>query len=223
MRSWYHMSDSAQAEGPFTEREVKLRQKEGRISHDTLVWREGLENWLPFFESELNSQATMAPLENTTMSHELAPAYIPKPAFYSGNTLGGRGRAWVWAGPVIASIAAFTVFAAGIKLIEPELIADQGEVGLAGWALVTTSFLLFFTIPIFLRLARLKNLGIRPWWILLELVPVVNIGLWWLCFCCPEGFAEHRKLDWLGWLLSAVFFTGLFVSFVLLWFWTTPV
>lgn len=225
MREWYHIDAKGHPQGPMIEREIKLLHAQGKIHpKKTLVWREGLEGWIPFVESELNHFPEPPAEMVVEEEFELGPAYVPEEIHYSAPMiLGGRGRAWVWFGPVIAGAAAGALFFAGIKLIDPDLISEGGETKWAGWALIINSFLLFFIIPLYLRLRRLRNLGMKPWFILLELVPLANLWLWWRCFCCPEGYAITKKMDWIGWLLSCVFVTLLFVTSVLAWFWTTPI
>jgi uncharacterized membrane protein YhaH (DUF805 family) len=52
--------------------------------------------------------------------------------------------------------------------------------------------------------ARLHNIGVSGWWSLLLLVPIVNILLTVRCSIFPEGYADHRQLD--------------FAARVILWF-----
>jgi uncharacterized membrane protein YhaH (DUF805 family) len=65
--------------------------------------------------------------------------------------------------------------------------------------------------------ARLHNVGVSGWWSLLLLVPIVNILLGVRCSIFPEGYADHRQLDFAAkvilWLIlgAVVILVGLLV------------
>ncbi|MEM8912792.1 MAG: hypothetical protein AAGC97_13580, partial [Planctomycetota bacterium] len=45
---------------------------------------------------------------------------------------------------------------------------------------------------------RLINQGANGWFALLAAVPIANLYVWLRCLVCPEGYAEHRTLDFVG-------------------------
>lgn len=47
MAQWYYAADGEQA-GPVEETELKNLLSEGKISADTLIWKEGMADWSPF-------------------------------------------------------------------------------------------------------------------------------------------------------------------------------
>lgn len=79
------------------------------------------------------------------------------------------------------------------------------------WALVALSIGLGL-VPIVLRL---KNIGYSPWWCLLAFIPLINLLLLIRCIVCPEGYADHKKLDTIGKILTAIAII-LFLAFVAL-------
>jgi uncharacterized RDD family membrane protein YckC/uncharacterized protein YbaR (Trm112 family) len=50
--NWHYVNQGQQA-GPVTEEELLALVREGKISEETLVWREGMQNWTPFHEAGL--------------------------------------------------------------------------------------------------------------------------------------------------------------------------
>ena len=47
MIDWYYADDSRQRRGPLSAEAIAELFRSQRIAADTLVWREGLGNWLP--------------------------------------------------------------------------------------------------------------------------------------------------------------------------------
>ena len=56
---WYYAEAGKQA-GPITEAELDALVQSGRISPDTLVWREGMATWQPYREVKPTPAATAA-------------------------------------------------------------------------------------------------------------------------------------------------------------------
>jgi len=48
--SWHYVNQGQQA-GPVTQEELLALVREGKISEETLVWREGMQNWTPFHQA----------------------------------------------------------------------------------------------------------------------------------------------------------------------------
>lgn len=58
--NWHYVNQGQQA-GPVTEEELLTLVRAGRISEETLVWREGMPNWIPFHQAGLSTSAPSAP------------------------------------------------------------------------------------------------------------------------------------------------------------------
>ncbi|HXT10815.1 MAG TPA: RDD family protein [Candidatus Angelobacter sp.] len=54
---WYYVDQGQQA-GPVDDAQLQKLHQEGAITSDTLVWRTGLENWIPFREAKLELPAS---------------------------------------------------------------------------------------------------------------------------------------------------------------------
>lgn len=54
--NWYYVNQGQQA-GPFTEEELLSLVHEGKISEETLVWREGMQGWTAFHQAGIPTAA----------------------------------------------------------------------------------------------------------------------------------------------------------------------
>src|SRR5947209_5030384 len=63
--NWFYAIDQQQL-GPITQEEFSRLLSDGVIKPDTLVWRVGMANWMPYSEYAA-SQAVPLPVANTTI------------------------------------------------------------------------------------------------------------------------------------------------------------
>ena len=70
---WYYAKDG-QRMGPYTDPEFSGMVSQGTISPDTLVWRDGMSNWLPL------SQVQQPPSGPSPVAPSYAPSYSPNMA-----------------------------------------------------------------------------------------------------------------------------------------------
>jgi len=56
--NWHYVNQGQQA-GPVTEEELLALVREGKISEETLVWREGLQNWTPFHQAGISTSPAL--------------------------------------------------------------------------------------------------------------------------------------------------------------------
>ena len=61
MSGWYYADRNREQHGPVTADELGTHYRYGRITLDSLVWREGLPQWLPLrdFADELGLQSAV--------------------------------------------------------------------------------------------------------------------------------------------------------------------
>ena len=45
---WYSQTETGEAKGPLSKRELRLRYYRGEIGTEPLVWQEGMAEWLPY-------------------------------------------------------------------------------------------------------------------------------------------------------------------------------
>jgi len=66
--NWYYVNQGQQA-GPLTQEELLALVREGKISEETLVWQEGMQNWTAFHQANIPATPTYTP-----------PPFQPPPA-----------------------------------------------------------------------------------------------------------------------------------------------
>lgn len=71
---WYYVKDGQQA-GPVSEGEFEALVASGRISPDTLVWKEGMDNWMPWSQVRATAMATAG---------QSSPAGLDQPQDFGG-------------------------------------------------------------------------------------------------------------------------------------------
>lgn len=47
-KMWYYQTETGEAKGPLSKRELRLRYYRGEIGTEPLVWQEGMAEWLPY-------------------------------------------------------------------------------------------------------------------------------------------------------------------------------
>src|SRR5258708_37582023 len=59
--NWYYV-DAGQQAGPISEDELGSLAGSGKIQPDTLVWREGMANWLPYSQAKPGGSLNAPPV-----------------------------------------------------------------------------------------------------------------------------------------------------------------
>ena len=97
MNDWYH-SVGGKQQGPVTHREMERLVSSGELKKETLIWKDGMENWKPAGD-------VLPDLFNTGESTPPLPGSMPSvPASSSPTTSGAGSTAVNWAiGSVVSS------------------------------------------------------------------------------------------------------------------------
>lgn len=74
MSDWYYADAQRQRQGPLAADEMARRFHDGRLRLDTLVWREGLDEWQPLRDFTIELELHRAPPENHYAPAHAAPA-----------------------------------------------------------------------------------------------------------------------------------------------------
>ena len=139
---WYYALDGRQA-GPVSEPELGQLLRSGTIDAATLVWREGMKDWIPY------SAAIGMPAIPRAGVTPAAPGPVAGRLVYAGFWI--RWLAYVIDGIVIGAIRQVVLLPLGLNMIErnfwrsPWFYAHIGEAGLTSLALTLAYFVFFWT------------------------------------------------------------------------------
>lgn len=180
---WYYAIEGA-SKGPVSEAEFEALVAAGTVRSDTLVWQEGMEDWLPYARAQGSADAAPLPprAQFSGDGHD--------PAREDANTFGGalkdgfaryvdfksrstRSQYWwftLWS----------VLFSIGSTILDASLgMGDSGPIGL----LVS---LVFFLPSIAVAIRRLHDIGRTGWWMLLVFVPLLG-WIVLLVFYCTKS------------------------------------
>ncbi|MEP1768090.1 MAG: DUF805 domain-containing protein [Sulfitobacter sp.] len=176
---WYYAVEGASV-GPVSEEEFKKLIAAGTIHSDTLVWQEGMEDWVPFGRADGQNTAPSVPPFNAAN----AP---PDPARADANSFQGalkdgfaryvdfrtrstRSQFWWWS---LWSI----LFGIAASIVDAIIgFGDSGPVnGLVSLAILLPS--------IAVAIRRLHDIGRSGWWYLFVFLPIIGWILLIVFFC----------------------------------------
>ncbi len=172
---WHYVVEGT-SHGPVSQEEFEQLVNVGTIRRDTLVWQEGMEDWLPY--SRAGGSNSPPPMQ------AFAPAYDGQdPARADANTFLGalkdgfaryvdfksrstRPQYWWW---VLWS----TLISWGTTFVDLALGAGLGLL----------AFLVMFLPSIAVAVRRLHDIGRSGWWYLLIFVPIIGWIALIIFFC----------------------------------------
>lgn len=167
---WYYAIEGA-SNGPITQSEFDALVETGTIRSDTLVWQEGMDDWLPYGRAGGAEKMAALPPRAPMGDHE-DPARADANTFLGAlkdgfaryvdfRTRSTRSQYWWWTLWMI-------VLSFGAALIDVMLtLGDSGPVNLL---LSLATFLPSIAVGI----RRLHDIGRTGWWFLIVLVPVIG-------------------------------------------------
>lgn len=91
----------------------------------------------------------------------------------------------------------------GLTIVQNWLLIEIERLNLTGAEMLMVSVLILVVsfIPVYYRL---MNIGMNPWWCLLMLVPIANLLIAIRCFVFQEGYADTKKLDLAGRVITYI-------------------
>ena len=209
LKEWFVTHDGKQF-GPVSMEDLKFEAERGELNPRLdMVWKNGMEDWIPAGEVEglfkRNDEAKAAEEAKQAAFTEYKPdiSEEEKKLIRGEWTGAGRGTYFfvIFIFPVIfgMGIGAFTV--AVRSKVEPAMLEN-----------ISSGFLLvFLIISILVVLKRFQNLGMSRWWFIASFAPFLNLWLSYRLFACPPGYAYHKKLDPLGWVLAILHWGSLLI------------
>lgn len=211
---WY-VTHAGEQYGPVSVDDVKFEAERGELNPRLdMVWKEGMEDWIPagqvegLFEKNAEAEAAEKAKEKP---HVAAP--LPEDGKHAARSderveqekREGTSRIGFIFFCYIFPVIWFVGLALGADFLE-----GQVDPGILGPVTVALLFLPII-IAIAATLQRFRNLAMTRVWFLGLIVPFLNYWLGYRLFACPPGYAEHKKLDGIGWVLAAVYWLPLIV------------
>ncbi|PPJ41249.1 MULTISPECIES: RDD family protein [unclassified Pseudoxanthomonas] len=141
MTHWYYADAGGQRQGPFTADELAAHARNGRLTAESLVWRDGLGDWQPFgsLASELDVPVTALPQRESVAEEAPDPAHVPyaPPSAQLTSThsfvTGGRVvQAGLWKRFAASFIDNIVTTVLSYALIVPLMLLGVGVMGAGG-------------------------------------------------------------------------------------------
>lgn len=201
--AWFY-SHEGERIGPVTFAELQIKAKEGALNPRLdLVWKYGMDQWQASGEVE-GLFERRAP-EERAQTDGIADVYKPETdesveekMSREGNWPGSRRREF------LAALILFPVlWGVGLSFLAPILEVQFGP-QIMSFVKIGAP-LLPLIIGIVFGVKRLHNLGMSGWWLLGNLVPLLNLWVGFRCFACPAGYAYHKKMDGIGVFLGIIY------------------
>jgi uncharacterized membrane protein YhaH (DUF805 family) len=178
---WYYAVEGTSV-GPVSQTEFDGLVAAGSIRNDTLVWQEGMEDWLPYGRAGLSGAAqAMAPLGPISETRDTARADANSfvgalkdgfARYVDFKTRSTRPQFWWW-----------TLWSILISIGSGMLDGIIGMGGSGPVGMLTSLAMLLPSIAVAVR--RLHDIGRTGWWYLMVFVPVVG-WIVLIVFCCTK-------------------------------------
>jgi len=213
-KTWFIMHDGERS-GPYSMEDLNAKVEFHEINPRLdMAWKEGMDDWIPAGEVdglfEINTKAEAAEKKQTPKP--TAAAYTLRESEYNDNVFKNVEEKQEWEGvsrggffffcyifPIIWWVGLFY----GFKMLQGILKDEMLPLVMGCFALLP------FLLLIFAILKRFQNLAMSRVWFLGLFAPLINLWLGYRLFACPPGYAEHKKLGVLGWILAIIYWLPL--------------
>lgn len=202
---WHYTDRTGAQAGPVSKAELQSLIAQGVAPSSGMAWTPGMDNWqitgqiaalqpAPAAVPAATAPTPAAADPYTTPAAHPAQLGLDEPRHYGGI---GRLAYFVRNLLLVVGIVIAAMLGAAFSKNPTSLI-------LIGAIVLCLIFYIRFAVQ------RIRNIGASAWWLLLMLVPLANNLLGIALVACPEGFAQHKKLDTTG-IVLVVIFGGLFL------------
>lgn len=200
VKEWFVTHDGKQF-GPVTMDDLRYEAERGELNPRLdMVWKNGMEDWIPAGEVEglfkRNDEAKAAEAAKETAFTEYKPDISEEEKKIIKGEWTGAGRGTYL---FVCYILPF-LWMAGVGYALQFLggKVDSGILTIVGLVLCLVPFILLIVAT----LQRFQNLGMSRVWFFGLFAPFLQLWVWYRLFACPPGYAYHKKLDPLGWVLA---------------------
>lgn len=202
--------------GPVTLSDLRLKARNGELNPRLdMVWTQGMADWKPAGEIEDLFEKRSAP----EPQEPLAPAADPYRPPQQGSIAEVMSHEGGWPGVRRRMFLIMTIvfpvlwnlgFAFGAGFLGQQLGPEIMTIVAIAAALVP------LIVAIYFGLERLANVGMSRWWYLGHVVPILNFWVGYRSFACPAGYAYHKKLDGIGWVLAVFYWLMVVISLAMI-------
>ena len=187
-KDWYYAIEGT-SNGPVSEAEFEQLVAAGTVRSDTLVWQEGMEDWLPYARAQ-GSQAAAPVASHGPVNDGYDPARSDANTFMGAlkdgfarfvdfKTRSTRSQYW-W----------FALWSFIISAVTGILDATLG-MGDSGPISMLASLVLFLP-SIAVAIRRLHDIGRTGWWMLLLFVPIIGWIVLLVFYCLKSEPAPNK-------------------------------
>ena len=198
--------------GPVTLAELRVKAANGELNpRFDMVWTQGMDDWKPSGEidglfEKRSEPATPEPLAPAADPYKAPTQETPGQALGLEDGWPGARRRMFLIMTIVFPILWNLGFTLGAGFLGQQL----------GPEIMTFVTLAAMIVPlivgIYFGLQRLANVGMSRWWYLGHFVPILNLWVGYRSFACPAGYAYHKKLDGIGWVLAILYWLGVLVA-----------
>lgn len=217
--TWFILHDGERF-GPYSMQQlregVEFREINPRLD---MAWKEGMDDWIPAGEIEglfvKKTDAQAAEQKDSKKKNEGKEAksafseteYQEESSeFVEDQEWEGVSRGGFFFFCYIFPVLWLVGLSYGSKLLSGVLSEDLIPIVIGCLALLP------FLTAIFAILQRFQNLAMSRLWFLGLIAPLLNFWLGYRLFACPPGYAEHKKLGALGWILAIIYWLPLLAA-----------
>jgi uncharacterized membrane protein YhaH (DUF805 family) len=164
----FHTSDGGETRGPYEMGQLRSMWGQGLITAAALYWGEGMEEWRPVSELDLEEiggsrrRGTKSASKAEQVKDDGPQRGMTRPTYWA-----------VWGGALFVAVMAQVV---------PEDTANVLWLGILVLLLITTA-------------ERLRNIGHSGWWSCLALVPIVSLAVYAYASVAPANTPRWEQLS----------------------------
>ncbi len=212
LKPWF-ITKNGERTGPYSLEELKAKVELHELNPRLdMAWKDGMEDWIKagdvegLFEKNTSAESpekkdnkkkkeesdTKSAFEESEFEDEPSNNYEDEE--WEGTSRGGFFF-FIYIFPIIWFVGLFYAS----KMLGSEVPENILPIVVGCLALLP------FLLGIFAIVQRLQNLAMSRLWFFGMIVPLLNIWLGYRLFACPPGYAEHKRLGALGWILAIIY------------------
>jgi uncharacterized membrane protein YhaH (DUF805 family) len=209
-KEWFVTHEGKQF-GPVSIGDLKFEVERGELNPRLdMVWKNGMEDWIPAGQLEGLFEKNEGALEEEKRKGATFTEYTSAPTGEEKKRINGE---WPGAGRSAFIFICYifpVLWGFGIHFGTSYL---KGKVEPNILGIISMVFgLLPLILAIAVTLKRFQNLGMSRAWFFGLFAPILNLWVWFRIFACPPGYAEHKKLGGMGWVLAILHWASVLLT-----------